>query len=85
MSAVPGALMLKMIRQGAPIAPAITTALATLAAAALGATALRLFHAQDASVMVLVWQFGSVLLLAGVGALTGRQILRWPAPHIASS
>lgn len=84
-SVVPGALMLKMIRQGAPIAPVTTTALAALAAGALGATALRLFHAQDASVMVLVWQFGSVALLAGLGALTGRQLLRWPAPGIASS
>ena len=52
---------------------------------ALGATALRLFHAQDASVMVLVWQFGSVALLTGLGALTGRQLLRWPAPGLASS
>jgi hypothetical protein len=84
-SVVPGALMLKMIRQGAPIAPVTTTALAALAAGALGATALRLFHAQDASVMVLVWQFGSVALLAGLGALTGRQLLRWPAPRFASS
>jgi hypothetical protein len=84
-SVVPGALMLKMIRQGAPIAPIATTALAALAAGALGATALRLFHAQDASLMVLVWQFGSVALLAGLGALTGRQLLRWPPPRIASS
>lgn len=84
-SVVPGALLLKMIRQSAPIAPVTTTALAALAAGALGATALRLFHDQDASVMVLVWQFGSVALLAGLGALTGRQLLRWPAPRIASS
>lgn len=84
-SVVPGALILKMISQGAPIAPVTTTALAALAAGALGATALRLFHAQDASVMVLVWQFGSVALLAGLGALTGRQLLRWPAPRIVSS
>jgi hypothetical protein len=83
-SVVPGALMLRMIRQGAPIAPVTTTALAALAAGALGATALRLFHAQDASVMVLAWQFGSVALLAGVGALVGRQLLPWPAPRIAS-
>ena len=83
-SVVPGALMLKMIRQGAPIAPVTTTALAALAAGALGATALRLFHAQDASMMVLVWQFGSVALLAGLGALIGRQLLPWPAPRITS-
>jgi hypothetical protein len=83
-SVVPGALILIMIRQGAPIAPVTTTALAALAAAALGATALRLFHAQDASLMVLVWQFGFVAILAGLSALTGRHILRWPEPQIAT-
>lgn len=78
-SVVPGALILNMIRKGAPLTPATTTALAALATSALGATALRLFHIQDASVMVLVWQFGSVLLLSCAGALTGRKFLRWPA------
>jgi hypothetical protein len=82
-SIVPAALILIMIRQAAPIAPVTTTALGALAAAALGATALRLFHAQDASAMILVWQFGSVALLAGFGALVGRQILPWPQPHVA--
>jgi hypothetical protein len=83
-SVVPGVLILIMIRRGAPIAPVTTTALAALAAGALGATALRLFHAQDASLMVLVWQFGSVAMLAGLGALTGRHILRWPEPRMAT-
>jgi hypothetical protein len=83
-SIVPGVLILIMIRRGAPIAPVTTTALAALAAAALGATTLRLFHAQDASLMVLVWQFGSVAMLAGLGALTGRRILRWPELQIAT-
>ena len=82
-SIVPGTLILVMIRHGAPIAPVSTTALATLAAAALGATALRLFHEQDASAMILVWQFGSVALLANLGALAGHQILPWPLPRIA--
>jgi hypothetical protein len=82
-SLVPGALILVMIRQAAPIAPVTTAALAALAAGALGATALRLFHAQDASAMVLVWQFGSVAVLAGIGALTGRHILPWPDAGVA--
>ncbi|MEW5962727.1 MAG: DUF1109 domain-containing protein [Pseudomonadota bacterium] len=77
-SIVPGLLILAMVRRGAPIAPVTTTMLAALASAALGAAALRLFHTQDASVMVLVWQFGSVMLLTLVGALLGRSLLRWP-------
>lgn len=43
-----------------------------LAAAALGAAALRLYHAQDAAVMVLVWQLGSVALLTFVAGVVGR-------------
>ncbi|HEY8071628.1 MAG TPA: NrsF family protein [Methylocystis sp.] len=67
-----------MIRRGAPIAtPMTTTGLATLAATSIAAAALLLFHEQDASVMVLVWQFGSVLVLTGLGALFGRRLLRW--------
>ena len=77
-SVVPGVLIFAMIRRGAPIAPISTTALAALAAAALSAAALRLFHTEDASIMVLVWQFGSVALLTGFGALAGRRMLRWP-------
>lgn len=76
-SAAPMALIFVMARRGAPIAPITTTGLATLAAAAIGAAALRLFHEQDSSVMVLVWQFGSVLALTGIGALFGRRLLHW--------
>jgi hypothetical protein len=74
----PGMLIFVMIRRGAPIAPISTTGLAALAAAALGAASLRLFHAEDTSIMVLVWQFGSVILLTGLETLLGRRILRWP-------
>lgn len=79
-SIVPVVLIFIMVRRGAPIAPIATTGLATLAAAALAAAGLRLFHPQDASVMLLVWQFGSVAILAGIGALFGRYLLRWPDP-----
>ncbi len=82
-SMVPAILILAMIRRGAPIAPISTTALAMLAAGALGAAALRLFHMQDASVMVLIWQFGSVAVLALLGGLAGRRLLRWP--HVRQS
>ncbi len=74
---VPGILILAMIRRGAPIAPITTTALAILAVGALGAATLRLFHTQDASIMVLTWQFGSVALLTVLGGLVGRHFLRW--------
>lgn len=50
-----------------------------LAASALGAAGLRLFHASDASLMILVWQFGTVAILTTAGALFGQKLLHWPA------
>jgi hypothetical protein len=82
-SLVPGALILVMLRHAAPIAQVTTAALGALAAGALGSTALRLFRAQDASAMVLVWQFGSVAVLGRLGALTGRHVLPWPDAGVA--
>lgn len=76
-SAAPAILILVMVRRGAPIAPYLTTCLATLAAASLSAAAMLLFHRQESSVMVLVWQFGSVIALSGVAALFGRRLLYW--------
>lgn len=75
---VPGIAILVMIRRGAPIAPNTTMMLAALASAALGAAALRLFHMQDASVMVLVWQLGTVAVLTLAAAAFGTRVLRWP-------
>lgn len=74
---IPAIALFSMMRRGAPMAPVTTTAHAALAASAMGAAALRLFHPQDASLMVLVWQFGSVVLLTGVASLFGRRLLRW--------
>lgn len=51
----PAILIVIMIRRGAPIAPIAATGLAILAATTLGATAVELFHEQDAIIMVLVW------------------------------
>ena len=66
-----------MIRRGAPLSPHLTAALGGLAAAGLGNFGLRLFHPQDASLMVLVWQFGSVFILSILAALSGRYVLNW--------
>ena len=75
--AVPAIAMAVMLRRGAPLTPHITSALGGLAAAGLGNFGLRLFHSQDASVMVLVWQVGAVCVLAAMAALAGRYLLSW--------
>jgi hypothetical protein len=74
---VPAVIMAIMIRRGAPLFPHLAVALAGLSAAALGNVGLRLFHPTDASLMVLVWQFGSVALLAALAGLFGPTIHHW--------
>ncbi|MBI3049057.1 MAG: DUF1109 family protein [Acidobacteria bacterium] len=76
---VPALVMAVMLQRGAPLSPHVTTTLGGLAAAALGNVGLRLFHPQDASVMVLLWQFGTVLVLSALAGCTGRHLLSWRA------
>ena len=75
--AIPAILMVTMLRRGAPLTPHFTVALGGLAAAGLGNFGLRLFHPQDASLMVLVWQFGTVFVLTCLAASAGRYLLGW--------
>jgi hypothetical protein len=74
---VPAIVIAVMIRRGAPLFPHLAVALAGLSAAALGNVGLRLFHPTDASLMVLVWQFGSVALLAALAGLCGPMVHNW--------
>jgi len=75
--AVPAIAMAIMLRRGAPLTPHITSALGGLAAAGLGNFGLRLFHSQDASPMVLVWQVGTVFILTAMAAWAGRYLFNW--------
>jgi hypothetical protein len=75
--AVPAIAMAVMLRRGAPLSPHTTTALGGLAAAGLGNFGLRLFHSQDASLMVLVWQVGTVFILTAMAAWAGQYLLNW--------
>jgi|GEM_PF-5402895 len=82
LSLAPAAIMFVMICRGAPIAPLTTAGLGTLAATALAAVGLRFFHAQDTSLMLLVWQFGTVLVLTAAGALIGQWLQPWQHPRL---
>src|SRR5262245_1929413 len=77
--AVPAITIAAMVRRGAPLTPHLTAALGGLAAAGIGNFGLRFFHPQDASLMVLVWQFGTVVLLSAIAGSTGRYVLSWRA------
>jgi len=74
---VPAIVMVAMLRRGAPLVPHTTLALAAVAVAALGNFAMRLFHVGDVSLLLLVWHFGTVVLLAFLASLLGGRILNW--------
>ena len=74
---LPALAMAVMLRKGAPLRPRVSAALGGLAAAGLGNFGLRLVHHQDASLMVLVWQMGTVFLLTMLSGSAGRLFLDW--------
>ena len=74
---LPALAMAIMLRKGAPLRPHVSAALGGLAATGLGNFGLRLFHHQDASLMVLVWQMGTVFMLTMLIGSAGRLLLDW--------
>ncbi len=74
---IPAIAMVLMLRRGAPLLPYHAVGLGALAAAAIGDFGLRLFHVIDAGLMVLVWQMGSVAILALVLTRFAPSLLRW--------
>jgi hypothetical protein len=78
-SAGPAVAIAIMLRRGAPLMPVATAALGALGAAGLGNVGLRLFHPQDSSIMILVWQIGTIFLLMVLAGLAGRHIFCWRA------
>lgn len=71
---LPALALIWLARQGASLHPARTAALAALAASALGAAALELFHHSEAAIIALVWHLGAVAALSGLAALAGRRL-----------
>ena len=82
---VPVLAIVIMLRRGAPLWPRITLALAALAVAALGNFALRIFHVGDASIVLLVWHFGAVVVLSFAAGWIGRLVLNWKAARFAAA
>ena len=56
-----------MLRHAAWLRPTAVTVTGGLAVAAMTATALSLFHDLDATVMVLMWNFGVAAMIVGMG------------------
>ncbi|MFJ4292977.1 NrsF family protein [Cupriavidus sp. NPDC089707] len=71
--------MLFMLRYVARLSPGPVAMCAGLAVAAMTATALSLLHPLDATVMILLWNFGVALLLVGVSGRYGHWLFAWMA------
>ena len=72
---VPAVAIAVMLRRSGKFRTTHACLCGALGAAALGATALRLFHMQDAAIMVIVWQLGSVALFSVVAGAIGRMVV----------
>jgi hypothetical protein len=66
--------LLVMLRAAAPLRPLPVALTAGLAVAGVTSTALSLFHVLDATALILMWNFGTVLLFAGLGGLYNRRM-----------
>ena len=77
--------MLVMLRYAALLRPTEVCAAGGLAVAAITAFALSLFHDLDATIMILVWNLGVAVLIAGLASLFGRSMLAWTAARFTST
>ena len=85
MTSVPLSIaMLVMLRYAALLRPLEVSVMGGLAVAAVTAFALSLFHDLDATVMILIWNLGSAVLIAALGSLFGRSMLTWMASHVTT-
>jgi hypothetical protein len=74
-SLVPAIAIAFMLRRSAGHRTTHACLCGALGAAALGAAALRLYHTEDAAIMVIVWQVGSVALFSLVAGAIGRRLV----------
>lgn len=79
LSVLPAGAMLLMLRRGAPLLPAVSLALGALAAAAMANFGLRIFHADDVSIQILVWHLGGAVMVSMIASSLGSRVLDWRA------
>jgi hypothetical protein len=72
--------ILVMLRYTALLEPTRVAVMGGLAVSAITATALSLFHSLDATIMVLMWNFGIAALLVGLATVFGKKMFSWVAP-----
>ncbi len=65
--------MMMMLRYATVLSPTAVTLMGSLAVAAITASALSLFHALDATAMILMWNVGTAALFLSLGGFLGRR------------
>ncbi|WJR81269.1 NrsF family protein [Bradyrhizobium sp. NP1] len=75
--------MLVMLRHVAVLRPTIVSMTGGLAIAAMTAFALSLIHDLDATIMIIVWQLGTAVAIAGLAGILGRSSFAWAATRIS--
>jgi hypothetical protein len=68
-----------MLRYAARLRPGAVAMTGALAVAAISSAALSLLHDHNATVLILVENLGSAVLITGLGGLFGRGLLAWTA------
>lgn len=74
--------MLVMLRYAALLRASAVAVTGGLAVGAMTTAALSLLHELDATAMILVWNAGVVMLIAGLGGIFGRRMFLWVASHL---
>jgi hypothetical protein len=73
--------MLIMVRYAALLRPVTVSLMGSLAVAGFAAVALSLFHAIDATLMILMWNLGTAAVFAVLAGTLGRKMFALVAPR----
>jgi hypothetical protein len=71
------ASMFVMLRHAARLRPTMVTMTAGLAVAAITSTAMSLLHRLDATIMILMWNLGTAMVIVLIEGAAGKRILAW--------
>jgi hypothetical protein len=77
MGLAPLGLILLALRSGAPTRPALAGAVAGLVAGGISAAFYAAHCPDDSPLFLAIWYVIAIAMLAGLGALIGRRLLRW--------
>jgi hypothetical protein len=75
--ALPALALARMLRDGAPLTPGITTALVALAAAGLSNVGACISHPHTSSAVVLLWHGATVAALVAASWRAGEHVFSW--------